>query len=97
MDIELNHNRLMTEKLIENKIRNFIDIMVRNDISPVVLGKMIAQQLQLTHNTLQQLFIRTLHQALKNYSQHALTDIRNAQAVNWAKQATDIKVDFPYI
>lgn len=83
------------------RITRFVDFMVNslNSVNvPIATAAMhFGERISRQHNTLQQAFIRFLYIALKHYAKHTIPDTRNWQAVNWAKEATDIKVDFPYI
>jgi hypothetical protein len=48
------------------------------------------------HRTLQQATICSLYNILKSYSTTDY-DLRNEQAIMWAKEATNIKYSFPFI
>lgn len=62
-----------------------------------VSSKVLAYALISEHRTNQQVIIKNLFSALKFYSEHAGSDDRNENAVEWAKSATEKETYFPYI
>ena len=60
-------------------------------------SKDLAQELLKEHLTNQQSVIRNIFSMLKIYAENAATDLRNEEAVKWAKKITEKPVHFPYI
>lgn len=83
------------------QITQFVDFIISSlnnvHVPLATMAMHFGEQISRQHNTLQQAFIRFIYIALKHYAKHTIADTRNSQAVKWAKEATDIAVDFPYI
>ena len=85
------------EKQIQEAVAGFSRLVNDLSLEPDTLGGFIAVALASEHRTLQQSMIQTLFSAIKQYAELAGTDLRNEEAVKWAKKATSDEVYFPFV
>lgn len=96
---EITRDEYLTEREringAEQAMRDALNFLRDNDHQSL-MPALFLHALTSEHRTHQQSIIRNLHEALKRYGQ-CDSDLRNAEAVKWAREATTGESSFPFI